>query len=134
MTAEYSEHFVAFLDILGYKDLLETASCDEIVNIVNGLEKIKNLSKEYCGVPIEAYEHLNYKILSDKIVLFIDASINDSFPVLIDVCRRFQTSLANRIKPVLLRGGITKGAVYYDDNAIFGDAPTQQYWLNAIRQ
>jgi len=128
---EYKEHFVAFLDILGFKSMINHSSCSEIYGIFSEIHKRSKASMNYAGVPIHAYEHIHHKILSDSVIVFIDASIEDSFPALLDICARLQISLADREHPILLRGGIAKGSLYYEDDIIYGEGLTNAYLLEA---
>ena len=128
---EYREHFVAFLDILGFKQLITHSSCDEIYNI---FETIHNNSSDkliYNGVEIGAYQQIRHMILSDSVILYIPSDIEDSFYALITVCRKLQTTLANRENPILLRGGIAKGNLYCDNGIIYGDGLTNAYLLES---
>lgn len=128
---EYREHFVAFLDILGFKALINNSACDEIYDIFKEIHQRSKASLNYCGVQILAYEHIHHKILSDSIIVFIDASIEDAFPALLDICARLQISLADRAHPILLRGGIAKGTLYYEEDIIYGEGLTKAYLLES---
>lgn len=128
---EYRDHFVAFLDILGFKALLHQSKCDDIFSIFQVIHEHTKSSLVYNGVQIQAYEHINHMILSDSIILFVDASIEDSFAALIDVCDKLQKYLANRAQPILLRGGIVRGGLYYEGDIIYGDGLTKAYLLES---
>lgn len=128
---EYRNYFVAFLDILGFKNLLKTYECDALYDIFDVIHNRAKASLEYNGVTIDAYEKLEYKILSDSVVLYIDASIDDSFAALLDICHRLQFSLLYRKSPILLRGGIAYGKLYVEDDVIFGDGLTTAYLLES---
>ena len=128
---EYKEHFVAFLDILGFKELLKESTCDEIYPIFDVLHTKSKATLKLNGTQIEAYNYIHHMILSDSIVLYIDASIKDAFASLIDVCSRLQTSLANRDNPILLRGGIVKGKLFCESDIIYGEGLTRAYLLES---
>jgi hypothetical protein len=70
-------------------------------------------------------------ILSDSIIIFIEANIEDAFAALIDVCKRLQRSLANRENPILLRGGIAKGGLFHENDIIYGEGLTKAYLLES---
>ena len=115
---EYKEHFVAFLDILGFKSMINNFECGAIYDIFAAIHKRSKAFMNYNGVQIGAYEHIHHKILSDSVILYIDASIEDSFPALLDICARLQISLADRDIPILMRGGISKGSLYVENDII----------------
>lgn len=127
----YKEHFVAFLDILGFKAMINGVGCEDIYQIFTEIHSKSRASMNYNGFDIHAYEHLHHKILSDSVIVFIDAEVEDSFPALIDVCGRLQRSLAGRENPILLRGGISKGSLYYEDDIIYGEGLTEAYLLES---
>lgn len=129
---EYKEHFVAFLDILGFKHTIQNCQCSEIYKILNEIRlEMIGPKPKWSGIVIDAYEHIHYRILSDSIILFVEATIEDSFPALIDVCLNLQIRLASLDEPVLLRGGISKGDLYYEMDMIYGTGLTKAYYLES---
>ena len=128
---EYKEHFVAFLDILGFKNLIIKEESETIYQIFDEIHSRAKTSMNYNGVQIKAYEKIQHRILSDSVILFIDAEIEDSLTALIDVCIKLQRSLADRDTPILLRGGITKGALYYENDIVYGEGLTNAYLLES---
>ncbi|MBQ7373282.1 MAG: hypothetical protein IJW64_01800 [Clostridia bacterium] len=125
----YHEHFVAFLDILGFKSLLKDLSCEDIFSIFEVLHKKANGMRNQNGVEIKAYDYIHHTILSDSIVLYIRSDIDDAFAALIDICNKLQYSLANRDKPILLRGGIEVGDLFYENDIIYGNGLSSAYLL-----
>ncbi len=129
---EYKEHFVAFLDILGFKHTIQNYQCNEIYKILKEIKsEMRGPKPIWSGIVVDAYEHIHYRILSDSIILFIEATIEDSFPALIDVCKNLQIRLASLEEPVLLRGGISKGDLYYEMDMIYGTGLTKAYYLES---
>lgn len=128
---EYREHFVAFLDILGFKAFIDHEACETIYQIFETIHARSKSSLNYNGVQIQAFEAMQHKILSDSVIVFIDAEIEDSFPALLTVCTQLQRALANRNDPILLRGGIAKGSLYYEDDIIYGQGLTKAYLLES---
>lgn len=131
MEKQYKEHFIAFLDILGFKELITREGCDMIYKIFDEIHSRSIGRMNYNGVQIEAYNNIYHKILSDSVIVFIDAEIDDAFAALLDICSRLQVSLANRDNPILLRGGIAKGPLYYEDDIIYGQGLTDAYLLES---
>lgn len=126
---EYREHFVAFLDVLGFKAFIDHEECETIYKIFETIHARSKGAMNYNGVQIQAFERIQHKILSDSVIIFIDAEIEDSFPALLTICTQLQRALANREDPILLRGGIAKGSLYYEDDIIYGQGLTKAYLL-----
>ena len=128
---EYREHFVAFLDILGFKAFIDHEACETIYQIFEIIHARSKSALNYNGFQIQAFEKIQHKILSDSVLIFIDAEIEDSFPTLLMICTQLQRALANREDPILLRGGIAKGSLYYEDDIIYGQGLTRAYLLES---
>lgn len=128
---EYKEHYVAFLDILGFKECLENNSCDTIYSIFSVLREKTHKQLNLNGIQIEAYNHIKHTILSDSIIVYIDANIDDAFTTLLDVCSNLQRALANLKEPILMRGGIAKGKLFYKNDIIYGDGLVKAYLMES---
>ena len=128
---EYTNCFVAFLDILWFKQLVAKKQCEEIFRIFEVIHDNSSSSLTYNGVKIEAYNNIKHFILSDSIILYINSSIDDSFYALLTVCRKLQYSLANRENPILLRGGIAKGDLFFENSIIYGNGLVSAYQLES---
>lgn len=122
----YTECYVAFLDILGFKNHIDKANFEEIHEIFRTVVEFKphQLTKN-----TNVYSEVKVTVMSDSIVVYIDASIEDGFIALTDVCSQIQFKLLNRKTPILLRGGIAKGTLYHKDNILFGQGLTKAYML-----
>ena len=112
---QYVDRYVAFLDLLGFKNTLKIKSCPEILEIFS---KLKNpLGGVYIGTGIgweplidkEAVEKVKMKIISDSICFYIDAVETNAFATLMSVCLLFQVSMSELAEPIILRGGIVRG-------------------------
>lgn len=127
----YEEYFVAFLDILGFKTLLKEMKCDEIYSIFEILHKQTSSRRIQNGVEIKAYKEIKHVILSDSVIVYIKKDIEDAFATLINICDQLQYSLANRDKPILLRGAISVGELFSDseNDIIYGNGLTSAYLL-----
>ncbi len=126
---EYKDCYVAFLDILGFKNIVKEQDCDYIYETMNKLHDLTKHSLNFNGFDIMAYEKIKHIILSDSIVVYIESDIEDAFVALMHVCYLLQQHLASLEYPIFLRGGITKGPLCFDDTIIFGNALTQAYLL-----
>lgn len=125
---KYKEHYVAFLDILGFKEMLDKkVNCDEIYSVFEELKKNSHTSLHYNGEAIESFDEVKYYIMSDSIVLYIPTDIEEAFIALVGTCLKLQMSLLFREKPVLIRGGIAKGNLFVEGNIIFGQGLSNAY-------
>ena len=128
---KYKDCYVAFIDILGFKELIDTKDCETIFQVFKELHMHSHANLIFNGIDILAYKDIQHRILSDSVILFIDADVKDGFAALLDVCRKLQESLANRENPILMRGGIAKGPLFCEENTIFGQGLTKAYLLES---
>ena len=127
---EYVEHYVAFIDVLGFKDLLEKdASCEEIFSVFESLRNNSHSGLRINGNKVDAFDEVKHYIMSDSIVLYIRADIQNAFLALVSTCLQLQMNLLFREQPVLLRGGIAKGNLFVDKEIIFGKGLSAAYIL-----
>lgn len=129
----YTECYIAFLDILGFKNLIGKSSCQNILDIFND---IKNpLKAAYVGDEnniaqgIEAAKHIKTKVMSDSVCFYIDTAVPDALLCLIQCCAIFQAKLLRRSLPILARGAIVLGDIYAEGDTTFGPGMTQAYLL-----
>jgi len=129
----YSKSFVAFLDILGFKDIVNKSrtneglkKLNEVFNTIN--QEIEELKK------IPAKKKIGYITISDSIILSIPKSQNnnDNINILRHLCIAIgliQKNLA--MKNIWLRGAISSGDTYFDSklNQIVGPAYVTAYTL-----
>ena len=138
--AEYKDCYVAFFDVLGFKDLLTHASCDDVVTLFEKAKQFHywthkedsptNPNNEN-AIPIIAPDKINIKIVSDSICIFVESQVPNSLPGLIATCASYQAKMLELRNPVLLRGGISRGNLYYDGDIIFGPGLTEAYLLES---
>lgn len=128
---EYKECYIAFLDLLGFKNLIsdEESSCEDIAQVFDEIfieypVTIDN-EKRY----LIDFNMLKRKVMSDTICLYIDSSITNSLAGLISTCDYLQVRLSRRKKPVLLRGAIIKGEIYAEGDVTFGPGVSKAYLL-----
>lgn len=129
---EYKECYIAFIDILGFKNIIKTLSCNEIIEIFENAKKIYGIRDEDENantLHTFAYEELKYKIMSDSICIYIESSIEDSLLALITAVGCLQSNLLALEKFILCRGCIVKGAIYANEDIIFGPGYVEAYLL-----
>ena len=136
------ECYVAFLDILGFKNLIKTKECTEIIEIFNEIINRGNIIKS-CRAEAIGENKINKKltddfnklreslfiyIMSDSIVLAIKSDNAKRLHFLLYVCDCIQKYLFDKCE-VLLRGGVSSGRFYGNTPVAFGDGFLKAYNL-----
>lgn len=128
MSHQYTNCYIAFLDILGFKKMIDEKTCEEIHNLYSN-EMKKPLAKISTGTKEFNMDNLNMKVMSDSICFFVDSSIRNSLYGLISNCVSFQSQLLRLKEPVLSRGAIVKGNIYANGDIIFGPGFVKAYQM-----
>lgn len=127
---EYSECYVAFLDILGFKNIVNQYSSQKLKNVYDEIRKRVVLLKaglyEFF-IPEETVERMNIIIMSDSIIISAQKDDVDALYAIILLVATTQYYLLEN--GILLRGGISKGLFYHFDEVTFGPALVQAYNL-----
>jgi hypothetical protein len=118
----YTQSLVAFLDILGFSDIVQN-DCNSAST--NNLEKIIEIVK----VASDALSFGDVRQFSDSIVCSVNYSI-DNIISLINAIQKLQNSALE--KGVLLRGGISLGKHYSDSNLLFSEALVNAYKIESV--
>lgn len=131
MNEKYENCYIAFLDLLGFKELVKNQSCEQILKI---FDEVKSQYIINCGYdkdkkPLVDPSEIHFKIMSDSICFFISSQLKNSLPVLINLCAYFQLRLWRLEPPILVRGGIVKGDIYANNDIMFGTGLTNAYLL-----
>lgn len=126
----YSERYVAFLDILGFSNIvrLSVVSPEQTVGLIEILESMAKLDEEL-GLDAEVeQDDFKGQSFSDCLVLSEAASPTGLFHLLATV-----TSVTLRLLGVgiFTRGGIAKGKLHHTDKVVFGPAMLEAYRLEA---
>lgn len=135
-TPNYTTCYIAFLDLLGFKKIIESKQCEEIVQIFSDIKKRK-LQNVYVNVngkcetliDHDSIQEVKLKIMSDSICFYVNALIPHAFFLLLAICGTFQFAMAKREEPVLMRGGIVLGELYAEGDITFGPGLTDAYLL-----
>ncbi|MBL1267632.1 MAG: hypothetical protein COA87_007765 [Halomonas sp.] len=127
----YTESYVAFLDILGMKELTNRPY-QELRNVFNALESGRKLYSKV-HTPQGSFispEMLNVTIMSDAVVMSIDARQSNAFAMLVGFTSNMISKLLHKTEPtVFLRGGITKGDIFHRGDQVFGPGLVKAYTL-----
>ena len=112
---EYKERYAAFLDLLGFKVLVEAAERD--ANERERLEEALALLRQtLCNYPRLGYR---FTCFSDCIVITSDATPE----ALWDIFHSVATLTRNLLQfDVLVRGGITRGGALHSPHSVYGTA------------
>lgn len=126
--------YVAFIDLLGFKNMINHKTQDEIANIFIEVEKLINGLGFYVKTNNGAErliekKDIHHKIMSDSIVFFIDSNVKNALYIIITLCNVVQMRLLDFPDPILARGAISRGDMYLDGDKMFGKGLTKAYTL-----
>ena len=134
------ECYVAFLDVLGFKNIIDNWEPSKIKEMLEGVFNISNLLKSCRATPLgrnsqksadyfnDLHENLFIYIMSDSIVLAIESSNDRNLHFLLYACDFIQKYFFDQYE-VLLRGGISKGWFYGRGPIAFGEGFVKAYRL-----
>lgn len=122
MNIDYKKRLVAFIDVLGFKNLVFSADPKPIEKYYNFL-----LSKFAEGA---IKRKLEYLLISDSIVIFCDDTLENLF-TLIKFTSLLQSGLLT--EGIIIRGAISSGDLFVDqeNNIIVGTGLVNSYGLEA---
>lgn len=121
MKKEYKKAAVAFVDILGFKNMVDASENDkdEFDNIYSALEVMKYRKKK--NRKIERQDGIRVSIFSDSIV--ISHSGSPIIIVLEDLIEDVMYLQNDLLKyNITCRGGISVGKIYHSKSKVFGPA------------
>jgi len=119
----YKDRFVAFIDVLGFSELVNK----------NNIDSLESYFSKITGV-LESLKEKKAKIfslsISDSIILIAEPGL-DSFKELVTAIRTIQSQLLYR--KIIVRGAVSYGPVFYDRdrNIIVGKGYIRAYLLEA---
>jgi hypothetical protein len=130
----YEDRIVAFIDILGFRQMINETIKDDIVN----QDKIDILAAVLTMIKVEFEKvaedsELPYSFMityfSDSIVLSVRRDYNIGLLTIFEILKRIQIRLIDR--KILLRGGVVIGKIVHQENMIFGPAMNDAYDLES---
>lgn len=135
----YEQRIVAFIDILGFKSLLndtldsngndKEVAIDEIVAVYNEIRSIWDLDNPTPGLDLPTSESKNISIFSDCIVIsFLMEKPSGVFFTLLEIKWLIMRLVS---KGVLCRGAISIGKFIHTDHYLFGPALVEAYTLES---
>jgi len=133
----YKDYIVAFLDILGFKGIINTSGFDDVLHIFQSIitcdDAFIALNRANDGDEIinrynESLKEVKIHIMSDSIVVATPAWHPESLAVVVDICNVIQEQLYDLNPLILLRGAIAVGKFFLKDNLVFGKGLVDAYW------
>lgn len=129
MIHQYAEYYIAFIDILGFKELIKSKTCEDLYKILTTKMK-KPLSDFSKGATsVINMDDIKMQVMSDSICFFIECNKRNSLVGLIATCAYFQVELLRLHEPILSRGAIVQGDLYADAHAVFGPGFVKAYQM-----
>jgi hypothetical protein len=120
----YTERYVAFIDILGFKGLIRRSMDSEqmVKALAESLNSMGKRETKYVGEDLRA---LNF---SDTILMSEKVTAQGLSCLLFEI-----QELALSLLPsgFLIRGGISKGSLYHEGSVVFGPALIEAYRLES---
>lgn len=133
---EYEDRFIAFIDILGFSEMIKATDNDDKPEEAN--ENLNILLNALNTLQVEIKEAINSRelpegtiasIFSDTIVISLLRMETYGLLNLFEILKRLQVTLL--YKNVLLRGGIVRGKLIHSDRLIIGPALISAYNLES---
>lgn len=117
---QYREKFIAFIDIIGFKDLIDNTGEEIIERVVNTIEESLDAYKERFpdessgpDTDLMGYQILKFKpeyyLMSDSIILTMDVRENNLFRLLFGVTTIQKKFIENNL---FVRGAVVKGKIF----------------------
>jgi hypothetical protein len=127
----YSERYVAFLDILGFSDIVRRSTTlpEKATELIAILEDIANANQQFVEDMQLPTDDFKAQSFSDCIVLSENASPIGLFHLLASVT---MLSFNLLTKGIFTRGGIAKGSLHHSDKVVFGPAMIDAYRLESL--
>src|SRR5262245_17276820 len=119
----YSERYVAFVDILGFGDIVAQSATNprQAAALAEVLKGLPARNKSYDDTFADDFKLLQF---SDSIIMSSAASHDGLFHLMVSVS---DIALSLLKKGLLVRGGLAKGPLYHSNQLAFGPAFIDAY-------
>src|SRR5438128_2722328 len=109
---EYRERYVALLDLLGFKQLVENAETNpsDRENLIESLDLLRNTLCTHPAID------MRFSYFSDTIIVTTEHSPQGLWQLIASVCILTRNLLQNN---VMVRGGITRGGAFHDEQFVY---------------
>ena len=126
---EYKECYIAFLDLLGFKNTVNNEACETIASFFDEIQHEYIVTVNETGLPLMDYSKITRKVMSDTICFYVDATVKNALAGLVSVCDYFQVRMLRLSKPILVRGAIVRDQIYAHGDVTFGPGVSKAYLL-----
>lgn len=138
LTSTFKPSYVAFLDILGFKEFVKSHGFKQIKEIFDRItidEKtapiaMTRATNDDDGVLTRynrAIRQCRIRIMSDSIVIAAPSKFKESLAVVLDACNDIQEALYECTEPIFLRGAVAEGDFYISNDVMFGQGLVDAY-------
>jgi len=119
----YETKLIAFIDIMGFKNIINTEKGEAIEKIINCIDESleqycsclrngTNNLKDFTGCTILDIKHPKYCLFSDSIFFYIEDEENNLIRFLFSLTHLQRTFIE---KNIFIRGGLVKGQLFEDN-------------------
>lgn len=131
MEYKYEPHHVAFLDILGFEQMVQGNS-GEMMNVHALMGKMYAIAAQQNGIKSISGEQVKVSNFSDSFVISCAGAVEDqaAFSSVFTLAGMIQTHFALGHN-VLFRGGISHGDLFHNEAAVYGPGMIKSYKLEA---
>ncbi len=127
---EYEDCYIAFIDLLGFKELVKKEKCETIASYFDKITEEYIIENQNSGSVLVDFDSIiKRKIMSDTICLYVDASKKNSLASIVAACSYFQVKMLRMSEPVLTRGSIVRGNIFNNEDVTFGEGVSEAYLL-----
>lgn len=131
MNTVYKDRYIVFIDILGFKDIVNKSNNDnkKAKEILESLKYIERIKKENDEIFKLTSINRRVTIFSDSIIISyppLNAGSGCFLSLVLDI---IYISIELLDKGIYIRGGMTYGKLYHEDNICFGPAMIEAYNL-----
>lgn len=126
---QYEDRIVAFVDVLGFKDLVMQSQSDNkvLLNITSALSSLYKWIWQWEADGVNS--SFAFTQFSDSVVLSAIADTQDSFEMLLQLMLGIVDIAYNN--GVVVRGGIARGGLIHDKEMVVGPAMVDAYLLES---
>lgn len=115
------QYYIAYFDILGYKNFFEDKESDIQIFLQNN----KSIAIDTADITTEENDisqSVIYKSFSDNFIVLIEADSFSEYEIMLFLSRQIATLQFKFLMEyqIPIRGAITKGEAYIDDDIVFG--------------
>lgn len=125
-----NNRYIAYFDVLGYKEVVENLKLEDIKNMMNKLYIFLEMTVKSVGI-CDDVNDIDYIIFSDSIIIYSDNISENSFKKIVSISTALLYISLRQSRP--LRCAISHGEFYIDKerNIFFGKALVDAYLIES---